>query len=130
MRQKRFQTGVAATLLATQLMACSSWKVVDPAPVAFAVSQPAQRARVTLTDGTRTMFNGPVIVGGRIGTAPDATFGVQLTDVRQVEVRRFSWGKTTVLVGLIAAMAAGLAAFGDAMNQGSYGGGGGWGWGW
>jgi len=128
-RQKGFQTGVAAILLATQLMACSSWKVVDPAPVAFAVPQPAQRARVTLTDGTRTMFNGPVIVGGRIGAAPSAVFGVQLTDVRQVEVRRFSWGKTTVLVGLIAAMVAGLAAFGDAMNQGSYGGGG-WGGSW
>ncbi len=128
MRQKRFQTGVAAILLATQLMACSSWKVVDPAPVAFAVPQPAQRARVTLTDGTRTMFNGPVIVGGRIGTAPDATLGVQLTEVRQIEVRRFSWGKTTVLVGAITVVVAGLAAFGAAMNQGSYGGG--WGWGW
>jgi hypothetical protein len=128
-RQKRFQTGVAATLLATQLMACSGWKVVDPAPVAFAVPQPAQRARVTLTDGTRTMFNGPVIVGGRIGAAPSAVFGVPLTDVRQVEVRRFSWGKTTVLVGLITGVMAGLAAFGSAMHSSGYGGGGG-GWSW
>jgi hypothetical protein len=127
-KQRRSQTRVAATLLATQLMACSSWKVMDPAPVAFLVPQPGQRARVTLTDGTRTMFNGPVIVGGRIGAAPSAVFGVPLTDVRRVEVRRFSWGKTTVLVGVITGVMAVLAAFGAAMHQGSYGGGG-WGWG-
>ena len=123
---KRLQTGVATTLLATQLMACTSWHVVDPAPLPLATPpapQPAQSIRVTLADSTQLVWDNPVIVDGRIGTAPDVAPGVELTDVRRLEMRRFSWSKTTLLVGLIAGVAAGLAAFGEAMGSGFYGGG-------
>ena len=120
---KRLQTGVATTLLATQLMACTSWHVVDPAPLQLAAPQAAQSFRVTLADSSEVVWDNSVVADGRIGTAPDAAPGVQLTNVRRLEVRRFSWSKTTLLVGLIAGVAAGLAAFGEAMGSGFYGGG-------
>ena len=114
---RRLRTGVAATLFATQLMACTSWKVVDPSPLAF-VAQPPQRVRVTLADSTRIVWNNTVMVDRRIGPAPDAAPGVQLTDVRRLEERRFSWVKTTLLVGLMVGAAVAAKGFGDAMSWG------------
>lgn len=114
------RTGVAATLLAAQLIACTSWHVVDPSPAAF-TGQGPQRARVTLADSSRVTWNSTVMVDSRIGPAPNAAPGVPLSDVRQVEVRRISPVKTTLLIGLVSGMVVGLVlagkAFHDAMSS-------------
>jgi len=106
-------------------MACTGWHVIDPSPVAFA-AQSSGRVRVTLTDSTQVTWNRTVMIDRRIGSAPNAAPGVLLTDVRRLEVRRVSWTKTALMVGLIAGITAAAAkGFKDAMNFEM-----GWSWNW
>ena len=56
----------------------------------IAEEQPS-RVRVTLTDGTQVTLDDPTIQNDSIG-------GVALSDVRLIEVRSFSTGKTVALV--------------------------------
>ena len=57
---------------------------------AIAEEQPST-VRVTLADGTQLTIDDPTIQNGSIG-------GVDLSDVRLIEIRSFSTGKTVALV--------------------------------
>lgn len=97
------RAAIAALLLLVYLPACTSWRVGTPTPSAFVEREHPQRARVTRTDGTQVMVNEPTVAGDTlVGTLAnhDATrVTIPLAEVQSVAVRKFSTGKTLLVVG-------------------------------
>ena len=96
--------GAACLLVVALLVSCHSWRVSDrPMPRALSEDDP-EEVRVTLSDGSVTTFLGPrlegdSLVGRTWKGGPERT--VALADVVQVEVRKLSIAKTSLLtVGL------------------------------
>lgn len=94
----------ACALVAALFVACHSWRVSDrPVSRVLAEDDP-EEVRVTLADGTTPTFLGPrlegdSLVGRTYQGGPPRT--IALADIRQVEVRRISVAKTSlVAVGL------------------------------
>ena len=83
---------IAALLLAVHLTGCHSWHTATMSPAEVITDEQPSTVRVTLTDGTRLTVDDPTIQNDTIGGV------VALSDVRTIEVRRFSIGKTVGLV--------------------------------
>jgi ferric-dicitrate binding protein FerR (iron transport regulator) len=97
----------ALAMTALLLGGCSTWRMQGQAP-ATAVSATASppHVRVTLLDGTRLeMYQAAVQGDSLVEVDPDAwppRIAVALSDIRALEVRTHSGGKTTLLVAGIA----------------------------
>ena len=91
---------IALLLLALQLAGCSSWQPSVAGPPRFAIQYEApDQVRVTRLNGDRLVIRNPTMRGGSInGTAEGEAVNVPTSDVRQLEVRRFSGGRTVGLV--------------------------------
>ena len=111
---------VVALLLLAGSTGCASWKKQPASPEALLGQQKAPHLmRVTLANGSRVEIENPAIRGdslvGKVRSwartdwgqsQKTADGGVLLADIRKVEVRKFSAGKTL----LLAAVAAGATA--------------------
>ena len=93
---------VALLMLVLHLTGCYSWRTTTASPAQLIVDEQPSTVRVTLTDGTQRTLPDPTVRN-------DSISGVALSDVRAVEVRSFSTGKT---LGLIVGVPLGLAAVG------------------
>jgi hypothetical protein len=121
------RSGIAYLLLLLYLPACTSWHVGTPTPAQFVETEHPQTVRVTRTDGTTLELKAPVVRGDSlVGTVGrDRTVSLALSDVRSVEVKRTSTGKTVLLVGagvvvVVAVLLASLrSALSEALRQGN-----------
>ena len=106
---RTFRSAIGYLLLLTYLPACTSWHVGTPTPAAFVQREQPEHVRVTRVDGSQIMLVGPNVQGDTLyGKRETLTarsepttepFSVPLADVQSVAVRRFSAGKTLLLVG-------------------------------
>jgi hypothetical protein len=102
---------IAYTLLLWYLPACTAWHVVEGVrPEDLIATKPAD-VRVTRPDSTRIVLHEPSIAGDSLSGAryrmfplSDRHSSVAVSDVTQIEIRRFSAGKTVVAVALTAAI--------------------------
>ena len=111
-------------LLFAYLPACTSWHVVGPTPAEYVQSQRPGRIQVIRTDSSRVRLRRPAILGdtlvGTVGgglVRGDTAHQVRvaLGDVRAVEVRELSIGKTLGLcfgVSLVLALIASGQCYG------------------
>ncbi len=98
---------VIAALLLVLLTACHSWQPTTVSPQGWTPEERPSSVRVTLATGETVTVENPTVRNDSIVGVTDASVGVASRDVRSLEVRRFSVGKTIEL-GL--GIAAGLAA--------------------
>lgn len=96
-----------AALLMVLLTACHSWRPTTVSPQGLIAEDEPSSVRVTLTDGETVTVRNPTMRNDSIVGATDADVGVASQDVRLLEVRHFSVGKT---VGLVLGIAAGVVA--------------------
>jgi len=112
---------VAWALLFTYLPACTSWRVVGPTPGEYLQTQRPGEIQVTLTDNSQAKLRAPALFGdtlvGTVGgglvqgdTAHQAS--IPVGDVRTLEVRKFSIGKTFGLFNLVGLVAIVICASG------------------
>ena len=102
----------AGTLLLIVLSgaACQAWHTEGVAPEAVVATRQPGKLRVTRVDGSRIVLKHPVLQGDTLVGTGQRRSGQQdarvaLTDVRQLETRGFSSGRT---VGLGVGVAGGL----------------------
>jgi hypothetical protein len=103
----------SATLLVTYLSGCTSWQVQNVAPKSVLQDSHLVRkgVRITTLDGQRFKIEHPVLRADTLtGTREASAIGIPLAQVREVEVRRPSAPRTTLLVAgsLVGAAAATL----------------------
>jgi hypothetical protein len=106
---------IAISLLMTGLgTACRAWHTerIAPAPESVLTTRPPARIRLTRTDGSQIVLEHPVLVADTLlGTWSSHgqrwNLRFPLTEIRQIETRRFSPVRT---VGLGLGVAAGVAA--------------------
>ena len=109
------------------LTACSSWRVVGPTPAEYLQNQRPGEIQVTRTDSSRVKLRAPALLGDTLvgtvggGLARGDTahqISISLRDVRSVEVRRFSFGKTFGLFMGVGVVATVICAAGDQPGPG------------
>lgn len=127
--RKHHEFAPALTLLVvcTISSACTAWRTTSLEPHRFSVDTSPERARLTLSNGTRLTASHPVIVGDSLvwwglGESPaNSTRSADLvSNIRQVEVRGANAGGTIgllILVGGVVGVLAILSAL--AGNAGS-----------
>ena len=98
---------IIAALLMVLLTACHSWRPTTVSPQRLIAEDQPSSVRVTVMDDETVTIDDPTMRNDSIVGVTDAGVGVASRDVRSLEVRRFSVGKTIEL-GL--GIAAGLAA--------------------
>ena len=111
---------VALLMLVTFLSGCTTWRPTTLSPAQVIEEGGASSIRVTRSDGTQVTVARPVVrndsiaaleqacqnssvAGGRFGCQEVMRTIVPLDDVAGVEVRRWSLGRTTLLVALLLA---------------------------
>ena len=100
---------VIAALLIVPLTACHSWQPITASPQGWTPEGQPPSVRATLTSGEVMTVTDPIIRNGSILGYSDADVAaVALGDVRSLEVRRFSIGRTLGLGVLIAGVALGV----------------------
>ena len=105
------RSAMACLLLLTYLPACTAWQVGTPTPAAFVQREQPDRVRVTRVDGSQIMLVTPTVHGDSLSGQRETlnprseltteSFALPLTEVQSVAVRKFSAGKTVLLVGAI-----------------------------
>lgn len=98
---RAWRSGIACLLLLLYLPACTSWHVGTPTPAQFVETEHPQKVRVTRADSTTIQLQSPVVRGDSlVGTVGgDSTVSLALSEVRSVEVKQTSTGKTLLLIG-------------------------------
>ena len=89
---------VIAALLLVLLTACQSWRPTTVSPQGWTPEERPSSVRVTLMDGETVTVEDPTVRNDSIVGATEVGVGVASRDVRLLEVRRFSVGKTVGLV--------------------------------
>ena len=101
---------LVATLLLLSLTACHSWRPIGASPGQVISDQQPSTMRFTLPDGSRVTATNLAVRNDSIVGVVGSTTSVWLpADLRGLEIRSFSVGKT---FGLILASAALVAAIG------------------
>ena len=129
---------LSLSLLLAPAAACTSWRTQAGSPSQVLTARQPSTARVTRADGSSVIVHGPRIVGDTLSGwsgnsgAQDGGRPVQvpLSDIRSIEIRRTSAGKTILLlagIGVTAAVVAAAASSDPSVqpSPGSGGGGGG-----
>ena len=89
---------VMAALLLVLLTACHSWQPTTVSPQGWTPEERPSSVRVTRMDGETVTVGDPTVRNDSIVGATGLGVGVASRDVRLLEVRRFSVGKTVGLV--------------------------------
>lgn len=88
--------------LAVLLMGCQSWRVQPVTPVDYVRTARPEHIQVIRTDQTMVEMHGPVVVGDSLRGLRTAKairpFTVPLEEVERVAIRKFSLGRTALLV--------------------------------
>ena len=101
---------VIATLLLVLLTACHSWRPTTVSPQQLISDERPSSVLVTLMSGEVVAFQSPTMRNDSIvGFTGSSVEAVASRDVRLLEVRRFSVGKTIVVVPLIVVGVAAVA---------------------
>jgi hypothetical protein len=107
---------LAVAALCGHLAGCTSWRPAGVAPRQLFSDDPPGRVRVTKPDGTILVLTHPHLLADSLygsarvrGSSRGSTVAVSLTDLRQLEVRQASSGKS---IGLLLGVAAvGVATY-------------------
>ena len=104
MRLRRYRP-MAVLLLALQLQACHYWEPTFVRPPRVIAEEEPSQVRITRTDGEQVTLQSPwvradSIVGQDRSEAVWADRSVAVSDIRGMEIRRFSPGKTVGLLFL------------------------------
>ena len=94
------RTAVACLLLPLHLAACTAWRV-QPPPAQAVVARAPEKARLTLTDGTRLIVLHPRIDADSVrgvNEATDQSVAFPLTTVTFIEIRQHSTARTLLLI--------------------------------
>jgi len=118
-KHHEFVRVIALLVVCTLPNACTAWHTTSLQPQRFSADSSPERARLTLSDGTRVTARHPVIVGDSLvwangsGEAPrDSTRSAVLaSSIRSVQVRRVDAGLTIGLVLLVGAAAGGAMLY-------------------
>ena len=100
---------VAAVLLVL-LTACQSWQPTTVSPQGWTPEERPASVRATLTSGEVITVRDPTMRNDSLIGAADAGVGVASRDVRLLEVRRFSVGRTLGLGVVLTGLTVGVAA--------------------
>ena len=102
---------MAVLLLALHVQACTAWQPSTVRPPQLIEEEEPSQVRITRTDGGRVTIQSPwvradAIVGRGVRGSPRPweERSVVVSDIRQIETRRFSPGKTVGLFFLGAAI--------------------------
>jgi hypothetical protein len=100
--------------------ACHSWRVetISPAQV-ISLRQP-NKVRLLTRDGTRMELHQPSVAGYVLSGHEKHTVGtraIPFADIRSLETLQADGTKTGILVGSLAAVAAGLAVIANELNN-------------
>ena len=100
---------VVAALLLVLLTACHSWQPTTVSPQRLIAEDQPSSVRLMLINGdTVTVENATLRNDSIVGATDAGAAAVASRDVRSVEVRSFSAGKTFGVVGLLAAVGIGI----------------------
>ena len=104
--KKRTQQRFIAALLLVLLTACHTWQPITVSPQGWTPEEQPSSVRVTRTSGEVLTIRDPIVRNGSILGYTDAgVAAAALADVRLIEVRHFSVGKTVGLGVLLAGVA-------------------------
>lgn len=97
-----------ALLLALALTAsCTGWRIQPVAPAEYIRTERPDRVRITRTDQTTVEVFAPVLVGDSIRGLPSEKairpIMIPLEEATQVAIRKFSIGRTALLIVTVAA---------------------------
>jgi hypothetical protein len=105
---RTYRSAIALFLFVTYLPACTSWHVGTPTPAEFVRREQPNRVRLTRVDGSQLMLVSPSVQGDSLsgkretltrGSEPTTEpFTVPLADVQTVAVRKYSAGRTLLLL--------------------------------
>jgi hypothetical protein len=110
----------ASILLAASALACHSWQVQNTSPAVVLRDRPAS-VEVHPVLGAKFVLVQPILVGDTItGRRAGTSAAIPLAAVDHLAVRRFSSGKTTLLVLGIPAGIFGVALIGCATSNCGY----------
>ena len=108
----RSRRAMAAFLLVL-LGGCQTWQPTSAAPSNVISEEAPSHVRVTRTDGQVVTLKSPIFRNDSLVAAPDDPFsaptGVARSDIRSMEVRRLSKGRTAAFVAGAVAVALGWA---------------------
>lgn len=103
------RSAIACLLLLAYVPGCTSWHVGTPTPAQFIQDEQPNRVRVTRVDGSTIMLHTPSVQGDSLyGKRETLTprsepttepFTIPLAEIESVAVRKFSAGKTLLLLG-------------------------------
>lgn len=108
-----------AALLLVLLAGCHSWRPTTVSPQTLISAEQPSSVRVTLLNGETVTVESPTVRNDSIVGVMDASVGVASRDVRSLEVRRLSIGKTIglgfgIAAGLLVALVVALCSAADA----------------
>ena len=112
---------VAWALLFIYLPACTSWRVAGPTPAEYLQNQRPGEIRITRINNSQVTLRAPALVGdtlvGTVGgglAQGDTThqISISLGEVRTLQVRKFSIGKTVGLYLVLGVVVAAICSSG------------------
>jgi hypothetical protein len=112
---------LSSVLLTAVCTGCHSWQVQPGSPEQLIQVQQPTVVQVRESDGRRIVLKAPEIVGDTlVGFQSGGPTRVPLAAVDQVAVRRFSPGKTTLVVLAVPAGLLGIALIGCSVSDCGY----------
>jgi hypothetical protein len=91
------------------LAACVSWQTQEGSPQQVLADEQPDSLRVTLYDGSRVVLGEPVVSGDSLtGSADGQQRSIPLSQVRELDIRGVSAGKTALAAVGLLVFAAGL----------------------
>jgi len=87
----------ALVLLLVYLPACHSWRTETVAPQVVIEAKHPDQIRIVRADGTKQVVHQPAVVADTLRGTPGEPV-IPMSDVRAVETRRVSGGRTMLLV--------------------------------
>jgi SAM-dependent methyltransferase len=112
-KSRRKAVSVALLLGLSNLSGCTSWQEKEVAPAQLVADQHPSTVRVTRADQSRVVLQQPTIGGdtlvGMVAAGrPRGETRIALADVKRIEVRHFSAGRTIGLAAAVPAVALGV----------------------
>jgi hypothetical protein len=104
---------IVLALVATGLLAsasCQTWRATTVAPQQLVTQEHPSVVRLTLENGGVVVLAQPTVRNDSLASAVDPGAGAPLTDIRVLEVRRFSVARSVGLALVVGAIGASWAA--------------------
>ncbi len=110
---------LALAMMVLYLGACAGWQLQPVAPAQYIEEEQPSEIRVTTSDDKKLVLKKPIIRSDSLlGRASGQVWGSPLAEVTRIETRKFSAGKTALLIigtgaVIFAAFIAAVRAQGD-----------------